>query len=64
MRTFFPRFFELKYSDSDREAVKHIVLDCPASLAKQILIKHVQTILLGKLSRPSCWVSSLDHLAV
>jgi hypothetical protein len=32
--------------------VKHIVLDCPASMAKQILIKHVQTIVLGEFKSP------------
>ena len=32
----------------DREAVKHIVLDCPAGMAKELLTKHVQTIMLGK----------------
>ena len=32
----------------DREAGKHIVLDCPAGMAKELLTKHVQTIMLGK----------------
>ena len=39
-----------KFTDNwclDRESVKHIVLDCPASVAKQIIVKHVQTIVLG-----------------
>ena len=32
----------------DRESVKHIVLDCPADMARQIIIKHVQTVMLGE----------------
>ena len=31
----------------DRESVKHIVLDCPADMARQIIVKHVQTVMLG-----------------
>ena len=33
---------------SDRESIKHIILDCPANIAKQMIVKHVQTIVLGK----------------
>ena len=33
----------------DRESVKHIVLDCPATMAKEIIMKHVQSVMLGKL---------------
>ena len=32
----------------DRESVKHIVLDCPAAMARQIIVKHVQTVMLGE----------------
>jgi len=32
----------------DREAIKHIVLDCPAHIAKEIVFKHVQTVMLGR----------------
>ena len=31
----------------DRESVKHIVLDCPATMAKEIIMKHVQSVMLG-----------------
>ena len=31
----------------DRESIKHIVLDCPAKIAKEIIFKHVQTVMLG-----------------
>lgn len=34
----------------DRESVKHIVLDCPAKMAKEIITKHVQSVMLGKRS--------------
>ena len=33
---------------SDRESIKHIILDCPANIAKQMIVKHVQTIVLGE----------------
>ena len=32
----------------DRESVKHIVLDCPAAMAREIIVKHVQTVMLGQ----------------
>ena len=32
----------------DRESVKHIVLDCPATMAKEIIMKHVQSVMLGE----------------
>ena len=28
--------------------MKHIVLDCPAAMARQIIVKHVQTVMLGE----------------
>ena len=31
----------------DRESVKRIVLDCPATMAREIIMKHVQTVMLG-----------------
>ena len=36
----------------DRESVKRIVLDCPATMAREIIMKHVQTVMLGKNSPP------------
>ena len=31
----------------DRESVKHIVLDCPAKMGQEIIMKHVQSVMLG-----------------
>ena len=32
----------------NREGVKHIVLDCPDHMAKEIMVKHVQSVMLGR----------------
>lgn len=32
----------------DRESVNHIVLDCPDFMAKEIMVKHVQSVMLGR----------------
>ena len=32
----------------DRDAIKHIILDCETAVAQEIIVKHVQTIVLGK----------------
>lgn len=34
--------------DMDRWATKYIVLDCPTEMAKQIVIRHVQDVMLGR----------------
>ena len=40
--------FLLILEKQNRDSVKHVILDCSAQLAKDILVQHVRSVHLGK----------------
>ena len=47
-RFFFFSEFLLLLEKRDRDSVKHVVLDCSAQLAKDIIVQHVRSVHLGR----------------